>query len=105
MRRNIPSSATKAELMKIWEGFNLTVEPTYTKYAVMGYLGTCRYAYMSHDWLIAQFVWEECIEKISDYLGTDAANIIKGRIEQLYQARGFSPTISPRTPPILKIAA
>lgn len=85
----ISSTATRAEINKILDGFIVMDEPVDTQYAVMGYLGMCHYRYMSSEWLIAQFVWEECINKLSESEGETVAQTIKNRIEELYQDKAY----------------
>lgn len=87
----IPSAATKEEIEKIVAGLNSPTQPVNTTYAAMAYLSMCRHPYMSVEWLIAQFVWDESIKKISDCVAQDTANTVKSRIEQLYQEKGYFP--------------
>lgn len=91
--RNIPSTATKDEILTIVDGLNAPSQPINTTYAAMAYLSMCRYPYMSPEWLLAQFVWEDSIAKISEDEGNDTANTVKTRIEQLYQEKGYFPNL------------
>lgn len=88
---DIPSAATQTEIAKFVEGLGAVVPPVNTQYAAMAYLGMCRHKFMSSDWLICQFAWEESIENIHSEDNADAAKIVKSRIEKLYQGKGYFP--------------
>ena len=87
---NIPSVPTEAEIAFFIENLITPSRPVNTQYAAMAYLGMCRHEYMSPDWLICQFAWEESIENINNDSRENAAHI-KSHIEKLYRDKGYCP--------------
>jgi len=90
---NILSMSTRDEIQKFIEGIHSSTEPVNTKYAAMAYLSMCRHPYMSADWLIAEFAWKECLEKIAEDEGENAANMIKTRIQEYYEKKNYFPNL------------
>ena len=87
---NVPSVATEAEIALFINNLKTPSPPVNTQYAAMAYLGMCRHKYMSPDWLICQFAWEESIDNIHNDSAENAAQI-KSRIEKHYQEKGYLP--------------
>ncbi|WP_126977044.1 hypothetical protein [Saezia sanguinis] len=91
----IPPTATTSEIALFVKSIDTPGRPVNTEYAAMAYLGMCRNQYMSHNWLICQFAWEESINNIKQSVGEATASIVKTRIEQLYQQKGYFPNSTP----------
>lgn len=88
----IPTTATEAEIAFFINGLDAPDNPVNTRFAAMAYLGMCRHAYMSPDWIICQFALEESFREICHMADRQTADIIRDRIEQTYRRKGYYPT-------------
>lgn len=86
---NILSSPSKDEISLFLEGINAPDDPVNTQVAAMAYLGMCRHEYMSVDWIICQYAYEESLANILNRAGKCVSNLIKNRIETYYQQKGY----------------
>ncbi|CAK7026372.1 hypothetical protein [Saezia sanguinis] len=89
--KQIPTSATKEEIVFFIKGIDAPDNPVNTQLAAMAYLGMCRHEYLGPDWYLCQFAWEQGNRNIRRIAGEKAANVIRERIDQTYRKKGYSP--------------
>jgi len=87
----MPTTGTQEEIDFFVKGLHAPDTPVNTQFAVMAFLGMCRHEYMSADWIICQFAWEESLCNILRQAGKRASDTIRDRIEQTYCEKGYSP--------------
>lgn len=90
----IPTAATEAELdawlrdqpAREWQREQMA-------FAAMAYLGMCRHAYLSADWVAHNTLWEQACNTLSRIVsGRDQGGADKpltDRIQATYKKRGF----------------